>query len=256
MNKGLPMKRRTTGKLVAGIALLTIVVVQALLIAPNPGNPWVQEFDDSMHRAIGVGPDSAVYTGFIPMFFQHLGQLPGMVALFLVLPIVLIIVGRWRTALFVLAAQLAGPGLVSQTLKNTVNRPRPAANEAEGLFGPLFMVDHGSFPSGHATSAGLLAIIVIALIPTAHRGWRIAAGVVGALIAVGMIWQRTLINAHWMSDAVVGSMAGIGVGLILWWAFEPWLRRDYARTPWFRRSETATSAHTSAPSPMATAADA
>ena len=43
-----------------------------------------------------------------------------------------------------------GSGLFSQGMKNLVDRPRPAADETLGLFGPLFTVDHGSFPSGHA----------------------------------------------------------------------------------------------------------
>ena len=57
--------------------------------------------------------------------------------------------------------------------------------------------------------------------------------VLSALLALGMIWQRTLINAHWLSDSIVGILAGLGVGFILWWAFWPWLNRDYGRRPWF-----------------------
>ena len=34
-----------------------------------------------------------------------------------------------------------------------VDRPRPVDDLANGLLGPLFPVDHGSFPSGHAVSA-------------------------------------------------------------------------------------------------------
>lgn len=235
-----PRQTRTRKLLVIGLVLLAVVGMQAILVAAEPGSPWTQGFDDAWRSVIGVGPESGAYTWFLPMFFQQLGQLPGVVALLLVLPIALILVGRWRSALFVLAVQLAAPGLVSQVLKSTVNRPRPAVDEAAGLFGPLFTVDHGSFPSGHGVSTGALAVILVALIPATSKTARIVVIAIGALLAVGMIWQRTLVNAHWVSDAVAGVLAGIGVALVLWWTFEPWLRRDRGRRPWFIRAQTST----------------
>ncbi|WP_416442974.1 phosphatase PAP2 family protein [Leucobacter sp. HNU] len=184
---------------------------------------------------MGVGPDSPLPGSPIAMLFQQLGQLPGMIAFALVLPVVLVALGRWRSAIFVFLLQLAGPGLVSQLAKNLVNRPRPAADEAAGLFGPLFTVDHGSFPSGHAVSAAVAAVTILALIPPSRRGLRWAGRVVAALLLIGIVWQRTLINAHWFSDTIAGILAGLGVGLLLQWAFWPWLQRDFGRAPGFAR---------------------
>ena len=91
--------------------------------------------------------------------------------------------------------------LVSQLTKNLVHRPRPATDIENGLFGPLFSVDHGSFPSGHSVTAGFVIVGVAALFPAGKRlVWWIIAAVIGG----GMIWQRTLINAHWLSDTVLG----------------------------------------------------
>lgn len=104
--------------------------------------------------------------------------------------------------------------------------------------GQLFTVDHGSFPSGHAVSAGALAVILVALIPAATKAARISVLVIGALLILGMIWQRTLINAHWLSDTIAGVFAGVGVAMLLWWAFEPWLRRDRGRRPRFLKTRT------------------
>lgn len=220
---------RTPGLLRTGLLPLAIVAAQAIAVAVNPSAPWSQGIDDAWREMIGVGPDSGAYTWFLPMLFQALGQLPGAIALMLLLPIGLIIVGRWRSALFVLAVQLAAPGLVSQLLKNTVNRPRPAANGAEGLFAPLLQVDHGSFPSGHSVSAGALAVILLALLPLSRRWVKVAVIGVDGVLIVGMILQRTLINAHWLTDCLVGVCAGAGVALVLWWAFQPLLRHDRDR---------------------------
>ncbi|MGO7983606.1 phosphatase PAP2 family protein, partial [Rhizobium johnstonii] len=102
--------------------------------------------------------------------------------------------------------------------KNLVHRPRPAADIENGLFGPLFSVDHGSFPSGHSITVGFVIVGVAALITPGNRliWWCIAP-----LLAVGIVWQRTLINAHWLSDTLFGVIAGAAGTLIVWWAFWP-----------------------------------
>ena len=75
-----------------------------------------------------------------------------------------------------------------------------------------------------------------ALIPPARRWiWWIA----GALLSAGMVWQRTLINAHWFSDTLAGLAAGAGATLVLWWAFAPLLEKDRGK-PLRRGRATAT----------------
>ena len=215
------------------IGLLAVFVALALGVLAAPESPWTQGLDDAWRGAVGVGPDSWLPGFALAQLFQHIGQLPGAVLMFILLPLALVVLGRWRSALFVIAVQLAGPGLLSQLTKNLVDRPRPA--EGTGLFGPLVQVDHGSFPSGHSVSMAALIITVLALIPAsavwARRGWI----VLGALLAIGMVWQRTLINAHWFSDTCAGLIGGAAVALLLWWAFLPWLRRDQARRVRFLR---------------------
>ena len=228
---------RPRALLVTGIVLLLVFIGMAAAVLADPAKPWSQGIDDAWRSAVGVGPDSPLPGSPVAMFFQQLGQLPGMIVFALVLPIVLVALGRWRSAIFVFLLQLAGPGLVSQLAKNIVDRPRPAADDAAGLFGPLFPVDHGSFPSGHAVSAAVAAVTILALIPPAGRGLRRVGLVIAAILLVGIVWQRTLINAHWFSDTIAGILAGLGVGLLLQWAFWPWLQRDHARSPGFARAE-------------------
>ena len=215
------------------LGLLAVFVAFAAVIATNPESPIVQPLDDAWRRLVGVGPDSGAYTWFLPMFLQQLGQ--GLIALSvtLVIVIVLCVLGRWRSGLFFLSASLLGPGLISQTAKALVDRPRPADDAALGLFGPLFEVDHGSFPSGHAVTAGVIAITIGALIPASRHVARRVWWVVGALLVIGMIWQRTLVNAHWVTDAMAGTVAGVATWLLMWFAFWTWIRRDYGRPVWF-----------------------
>mgnify|MGYP006341765573 FL=1 len=242
---------RPKAMLWTAIGLLAAFVVMAFAVGLNPSAPFTQGLDAAWRGVIGASPDDTLHTGPLAMFFQYLGEIPGAVLTVLVIPIALVIVGRWRSSLFFLSAVMLGPALISQVTKNLVDRPRPATDEALGLFGPLFMVDHGSFPSGHAVTAGAVTFAVAALIPSGRRTLRKIWWVIGALIMVGMIWQRTLINAHWLSDAVFGLIAGVVGVLLMWWAFWPLLRADYGRPVWFlHRGERA-----SEPGPLRAASD-
>ncbi|GAA2449436.1 phosphatase PAP2 family protein [Agromyces soli] len=224
--------RRPRALLVLGLSGLAVFVAFAFAVAANVEQPFTQPFDDAWRAFVGLAPGTGGESWALPMFFQYLGELPGAVLTILLIPIWLFVVRRWRSALFFLAAEFGGTLLVSQLVKNLVDRPRPADDVAANLFGPLFQVDHGSFPSGHSVSAGILLVGVAALLPVAKRRWW---WLVGGLIAVGMVWQRTLINAHWFSDAVVGVIGGASATLVLWWAFATLLQRDYGK-PLFRRT--------------------
>ena len=222
--------KRPGALLVTGLIGLALFTVFGVTVFQNVDAPLTQPLDDAWRRLVGAsGLDQVSWA--VPMVFQYLGELPGAVLTILLIPIWLFIVRRWRSAVFFLTAELVGSVVVSQLTKNLVDRPRPAEDLANGLFGPLFSVDHGSFPSGHAVSAGILLIAVAAILPPAKRTrWWI----IGAVLAAGMIWQRTLINAHWFSDGVAGVIGGASATLILWWAFATLLREDYGR-PLFRR---------------------
>ncbi|MET0975517.1 MAG: phosphatase PAP2 family protein [Leifsonia sp.] len=226
---------RPRGLLVAGIATLAVFALFGLSVALDPEHPLSQGLDDAWRRL--VGSDFGPETGAFPMFFQYLGEGPGALVLLIVIPIALLIVRRWRSALFFISAN-AGTILVSQLTKNLVHRPRPAIDVENGLFGPLFSVDHGSFPSGHSVTAGFVIVGIAALIPPGRRlAWWIIAAVIGG----GMVWQRTLINAHWLSDTLFGLAAGAATTLIIWWAYYLLLQKDYGK-PFFGRTITADAA--------------
>lgn len=221
---------RPRALLVTGLVGLVLFALFGLAVLQDVEAPFTQPLDDAWRRLVGAsGLDQVSWT--VPMAFQYLGELPGAVLTILLIPAWLFVIRRWRSALFFLTAELAGSMVVSQLTKNLVDRPRPADDLVNGLFGPLFSVDHGSFPSGHAVSAGILLVAVAAILPPSKR---IVWWIVGGVIAVGMIWQRTLINAHWFSDAVFGVIGGASATLVLWWAFSTLLAKDYGK-PLFRR---------------------
>lgn len=225
--------------LVTSLALLAVFVAFGFAVAVDPSHPITQPLDDAWRAFIGAHTVDEI-SGPLPMFFQEVGQIGG--AVFALLLVVwLFVIRRWRSALFLLAAELVGSFVVSQLVKNLVDRPRPEEDLAAGLSGPLLRVDHGSFPSGHGVTMGILIVAIAALLPLA---WRRVWWIISVVLALGMIWQRTFINAHWISDAIAGVIGGIGITLLVWWIFAPMLERDRGR-PLFRSAKASTAAPTS-----------
>jgi membrane-associated phospholipid phosphatase len=88
-------------------------------------------------------------------------------------------------------------------LKNVSRRQRPDRDEGQGEF---FEGGH-SFPSGHATSAWALAT-VIANEYRHHRAIQIGAYGIATAVSVSRYAGRN----HFLSDVLVGSAMGYGIG--------------------------------------------
>ena len=83
-------------------------------------------------------------------------------------------------------------GLVTRTLKVTVDRDRPTGG-------------NHSFPSGH-TSATFTSAAVL----DQHFGWRVG---VPAYAVAGLVgWSRLRDGEHWLTDTVAGATIGMIIG--------------------------------------------
>ncbi|GHI85755.1 phosphatase PAP2 family protein [Streptomyces xanthophaeus] len=208
--------RGARGALALGLLFLGGAALLALAVRPDVVNPPFQGLDDRWLRWMG-GPHEGPYAALATALNWFGGPVGAVVPLAL---LVLLLVRRRRlSAAFLLGVYLGGNGLVVQGLKHLVDRPRPA--------NPLVRVDHGSFPSGHAATAALLVVLVgVLLVPAARRrAWWLS----GALFTLAMMWSRTWLHAHWLSDTVAGAAAGAGVGLVAWGLCAPALARERAR---------------------------
>ncbi|MET9962882.1 phosphatase PAP2 family protein [Streptomyces sp. NPDC006326] len=205
--------RRRPGRLILGALLLGIALAMALIVRADSAEPPFQGLDDRWLHLMGGphGGPPAVAAAALDWF----GGPPGVVVP-LALLAYLLVRRRWAAAGFLLVVYLLGNLLVVQGLKHLVDRPRPAH--------PLVRVDHGSFPSGHAAGAALLVVVVGALlVPAARRALWWAAGTVFTL---AMMWSRTWLHAHWLTDTLAGAAAGAGAALLAWWLHGPALARE------------------------------
>jgi undecaprenyl-diphosphatase len=92
----------------------------------------------------------------------------------------------------------------STILKFLIRRPRP-----EGAGGHFFnALDSHAFPSGHATRIGALWVAAGLLLP-----WE---GAVALLLwGVSVAVSRVILGLHYVSDIIVGLLAGAITGLVL-----------------------------------------
>lgn len=123
-----------------------------------------------------------------------------------------LVVRRRRWSALYLAVSVASCAGLVQVIKHVVARSRP-----EDI---LVAADFGSFPSGHSANA---AVAVVALGIVLGRGWVWTAG--GLYVAV-MMFSRTFLGAHWVSDTVAGALLGAGVALLVFTALAARLRLE------------------------------
>jgi undecaprenyl-diphosphatase len=98
---------------------------------------------------------------------------------------------------------IAGSGIIANIIKQFIGRGRPRLFAGEGAYAldPFqFTYNYESFPSGHATTAGALAVAIAVIAPRYRR----LAFFAGGLIAL----SRVIVGAHYPSDIVAGFMLG------------------------------------------------
>lgn len=121
-------------------------------------------------------------------------------------------------AAFILAS-VAVPGITVNIIKQFVGRARPGMVDEAGIYGfSPFQFEHAyqSFPSGHATTAGSLAVILMLWHPRARMPLFLAM----VMLACG----RIPAGAHYPSDVV----AGFSLGAIMTLIIARWLARRRA----------------------------
>ncbi|WP_405977134.1 phosphatase PAP2 family protein [Streptomyces sp. NBC_00158] len=204
---------RTAGVLPLGLLLAGATALLTAVVRADPARPPFQGPDERWLDLMG-GPHGGIPAA-AAAFLNWFGGPAGIVVP-LALLAHLLLRRRWWSACCFLTAYLGANLLVVQTLKRLVDRPRPE--------NPLVRVDHGSFPSGHAAAAAALVVLAGALlVPVARRrAWWCA----GVLFTLAMMWSRTWLHAHWLSDTVAGAVAGAATALLVWRAFAPLLARE------------------------------
>jgi membrane-associated phospholipid phosphatase len=123
-----------------------------------------------------------------------------------------------RAALGGLTSIVVSSAVVNVALKNLYARERPDRATA-GVVGSRHtrMPESSSFPSGHSASGFAFATAVGRQIPSLSFPLRV--------LAAAVAYSRVHSGVHYPGDAIVGSLAGGAVGLMVGARFDPRNRR-------------------------------
>jgi undecaprenyl-diphosphatase len=181
---------------VAGLA----VAISVLVAIPSTFDN-VQRYDDAFLRF--VLRNRSTFLTDVADVFNVLGSVVVLLPVRIAAAAYLLIRRRWWHAVAFVSAIVLSE-IVTQVMKTAYDRVRP--HDA------LVTTTRSSFPSGHAVATAVTAVaLVIALFPTGRQ--RAVWGTVAALFSFLMALSRAYLAAHWLSDAVVGTLIGVSCAL-------------------------------------------
>lgn len=185
----------------ASLPALAIVLAGAVVVFATGNQPPFQGLDDGWyHLMVDSRTPWLTAANLVLNVVGNAGMVMYCAVLFLVL-----MIRHRRLAYFTAVANLTALGL-THLIKFLVARPRPEDQ--------LVHVDSGSYPSGHVSGT------VAAMVTTAVVLGKVWMWISGAILSVAMMYSRTYLGAHWVSDTIAGALLGVGVTLLLWVALK------------------------------------
>lgn len=181
--------------------LILAVILFGFVVAAG----WVDATDWRISHALAlrVGESSPA----LITFMQGASWIGGGTPRWIIVILLSALVWRWcgqRCAVALAGASLLS-NLASNALKIAFGRVRPDIIEH------LDHVSSASYPSGHATSAAVVYLMLAWLAPPRWRpfAWTLA----GAMIILNA-FSRIMLGVHWASDIVGGTMLGTAFALV------------------------------------------
>jgi len=189
--------QRGTGAIVVGAAATLAFVVLRAVVALGGHKPLAVDirWNDLM---VELSDDAWLVVAWVPAV---VGGTIGMIVVGALLIAGLLWRGR-RWDAVTLAIAMVTVVAIGATMAAVIGRTRPADSLAERVA--------TSFPSGH-TAVATTVVVILALV--LRRRWVWVVGV--AWIAL-MMWSRTYLHAHWLSDVVAGMLEGVAVATFVW----------------------------------------
>ena len=199
------MTHKSKRFLIAAAALFVAVILLGVAVVAG----WTQAVDlrISTDLALRVGQSDPAFIAFMQAASWVGGGTPRWIIVILLCGLV----WHWcgpRCAVALGGASLLG-NLASSLLKLGFGVTRPDV---------IPHLDHQtsfSYPSGHATSAAVVYLLLAWLVPLRWR--RAAWSLAGVMIVLNGV-SRIMLGVHWASDVIGGTLLGAGFALIgAWW---------------------------------------
>ncbi len=202
-----PIPARTAFIRNALIATLLLFVLLSAMTATGVPDGLDQQITAMLAMRVETSPR------WLILFMQAVSWIGGGLPRWGIVILLCVLVWRWRGERWAVAFGGASllSNLASTLLKIAFGRQRP------DLSPHLDHVASASYPSGHATSAAVVYLLLALLVPPR---WRFAAWVLAAMMIVLTGFSRILLGVHWASDVIGGTLLGASFALFAaWWAF-------------------------------------
>ena len=203
LEAGTPARPSSTA-LAWAVTAIALVVVGGLWI--RFGELGALPIDRWWHGAVEASPASLLFA--VAIGLADIGGSVGGATTAAIAGAALFALRRPRDACAVMLAALLGV-IASELLKVIVERGRPSD--------PLAHATGLSYPSGHsmgaAALAGALFLVVLGTEGVRREVVRAAAFLATAWILV-MMWSRTALHVHWLTDTFAGALLGLAVAIV------------------------------------------
>ncbi len=206
------------GRLLAGAGLAIFVLVLGMIAKTSPVAGFDLRVDEHIaahDRTSGLTTLAKAVTAIATPETIGLGLLLG-------LPLLLLLARRRSDAVKVFC-MFAGAFALAEVGKKLIGEHRPPVSLQ------AMAADSGaSYPSGHATTAAVLAVALVVIASAA--AWRYAAVILGGLYAIAVAGSRVYLADHYLLDVLGGMLCALAAALVVTGlaalpAVQPYLRR-------------------------------
>jgi membrane-associated phospholipid phosphatase len=194
---------QTSSRPLLNLGLLLLFLTLTLGLAVSFG--WTKSLDVRLLKALAMeqGETPAVFIT-LARALSWLGDAAQRSLIFLLVAAWLVWRARVRTALIMIVMPILA-AVTTDMLKEAFGRARPDIVPHLGVFGNL------SYPSGHASNAASIFILVALILPGKRPRLQFGLGLAGAaLVSLSRVW----LGVHWPSDVIGGLMWGAGFAMI------------------------------------------
>jgi undecaprenyl-diphosphatase len=189
--------------------IATAVLLHAVLLGFAVGAGWTEAADWQISHTLALRVDESD-PAFIS-FMQWASWIGGGTPRWIIVILLCGLVWHWcgpRCAVALGGASLLS-NLASSLLKLGFSSARP------DLIDHLDPQTSFSYPSGHATSAATVYLLLASLAPPR---WRPYAWTLAAAMIILNGFSRIMLGVHWASDIAGGTMLGAAFALLgIWW---------------------------------------